>query len=80
VADEIEAGKAAFERLVAEIDPGIGIVIPTRATDDRFLIALTRGGRRVFVTVAEDDLIDLDEDADVRAEVRERVEAALGDA
>jgi len=78
--DEIEAGKAAFLRLIAEIDPAIGVVIPSRATDDRFLIALTREGKRVFVTLLEDDLIDLEADADVRADVLGQVREALGTA
>lgn len=75
--DEIEAGKAAFQAMVAGIDPGITVVIPTRATQDRFLISLTRAGRRVFVTVAEDDLIDLPEDPDVARDVRRQVDEAL---
>jgi hypothetical protein len=75
--DEIEAGKAAFNALLAEVDPQASAVIPTRASDDRFLIALTSGGRRVFITVSEDDLIDLPEDADVAGEVRDRVREAL---
>lgn len=76
--DEIEAGKAAFMALLAEVNPEAGAVIPTRASDDRFLIALTLAGRRVFITVAEDDLIDLPEDPDVAAMVRTRVREALG--
>lgn len=76
--DEIEAGKAAFNALLAEVDPEARSVIPTRASDHRFLIALTSGGRRVFVTVSEDDLIDLPEDADVADEVRAKVREALG--
>ena len=76
--DEIEAGKAAFLAMVAAIDPEIVVVIPTRATQDKFLISLTRAGKRVFVTVAEDDLIDLPQDADVAGDVRVVVEEALG--
>jgi len=75
--DEIEAGKAAFNALLAEVDPEASAVIPTRASDDRFLIALTSGGRRVFLTVSEDDLIDLPEDTAVADEVRTRVREAL---
>lgn len=75
--NEIEAGKAAFSNMLAELDPEVQAVIPSRATDDRFLIALSKGGGRVFITVDEDDLIDLEQDADVTAEVREKVEEAL---
>ncbi|MDH4228420.1 MAG: hypothetical protein OEW11_01585 [Nitrospirota bacterium] len=75
--DDIEAGKAAFNRLLAEVAPGAQAVIPVRATDDRFLIALSRGGGRVFVTVAEDDLLDLEQDDRVTAEVRASVVKAV---
>jgi len=76
--DEIQAGKVAFQAMLAGIDPEIVIVIPTRATQDKFLISLTRAGKRVFVTVAEDDLIDLPNVPDVARDVREMVEEALG--
>jgi len=75
--DDIEAGKAAFSKLLAELDPEVQTVIPARATDDRFLIALSKGGGRVFITIDEDDLLDLGVDDDVTAEVRERLEEAL---
>jgi hypothetical protein len=78
--EEVEAGKAAFLAMVAGIDPEIAVVIPTRATQDQFLISLTRAGKRVFVTVAEDDLIDLPEDPDVAGDVRAQVDEALGGA
>lgn len=76
--NEVEAGKDAFRAMVAEIDPAITIVIPTRATQDKFLISLTRGGKRVFVTVAEDDLIDLPEVPEVARDVRRQIGEALG--
>lgn len=75
--DDVEAGKAAFLAMLAGIDPEITVVIPTRATQDKFLISLTRAGKRVFVTVAEDDLIDLPEVADVARDVRRQVDEAL---
>lgn len=75
--DEVEAGKKAFLTLLAEVDPEATAVIPTRASSDQFLIALNRAGRRVFVTVSEDDMIDLAEAPDVVAEVRARVAEAL---
>ncbi|MFQ5508705.1 MAG: hypothetical protein ACE5FN_05115 [Leptospirillia bacterium] len=76
--DEIEAGKAAFIKLLAEIDPEATAVIPSRATADNFLISLTTPTKRVFITLAEDDLIDLAEDDDIVAEVREKMVEALG--
>lgn len=78
--DDIEAGKAAFLKLLAEVAPDATAVIPTRATSDNFLIALNLAGRRVFITVSEDDMIDLADQPDIIGEVRERIEEALGGA
>jgi len=75
--EEIEAGKAAFMSLLAALDPEVTAVIPTRATQDNFLISLSKAGKRTFVTLAEDDLIDLDGEADIIAEVRKHLQEAL---
>lgn len=75
--DDIEAGKAAFLKLLGGLDPEVSAVIPVRATNDNFLISLSKGGGRVFITVSEDDLLDLPEDERVTSEVREQVEEAL---
>ena len=60
--DEFAAAKQRFIDLVHEIDPDVVVVIPERATQDAFRISLTRGGNRRFVTVSEDDMLDLVED------------------
>lgn len=75
--DEIEAGRAAFLRLLAELDETAEAVIPTAATADNFLIALTRNGQRTMITISEDDLIDLADDEEIAAEIRDQVAAAL---
>lgn len=75
--DEVEAGKQAFIKLVQELDPQVQIVIPTRATSDHFLISLTKGKAREFISVSEGDLIDMVEMADIKREVTDKVQEAL---
>lgn len=75
--DELEAGKAAFLKLLADVAPGAQAVIPSAATQDNFLIAVSTAAGRAFLTVAEDDLIDLVDDPDIVAEVRARIGEAV---
>lgn len=62
MSDEFAGAKQRFIELVHEIDPDVAVVIPERSTQDAFRISLTRGGHRRFLTVSEDDLLDLVED------------------
>ena len=75
--DEVEAGKQAFIKLVQELDSQIQVVIPTRATSDHFLISLTKGKAREFISISEGDLIDMVEMPDIRKEVTAKVQEAL---
>jgi len=62
MADEFAPAKARFVALVREMDPDVTVVIPERATQDVFRISLTRGTSRRFLTLSEDDMLDLVED------------------
>ena len=75
--DEVEAGKQAFTQLVHEIDPQAQIVIPTRATSDHYLISLTKGKAREFISISEGDLIDMVEMPNIKQEVTAKVQEAL---
>jgi hypothetical protein len=77
MADDIEAGKAALISLIRQHDPNVQVVIPVRATNDRYLISLSRGKGREFISVVEDDLLDLDGDATIRREVEAIVKTGL---
>ncbi|MEW6324411.1 MAG: hypothetical protein AB1515_03385 [Nitrospirota bacterium] len=77
MADEVEAGKAALLDLIRQLDPAVQVVIPVRATNDRYLISLTKGKAREFISVAEDDLLDFSAEASVRREVEAAVKAGL---
>lgn len=75
--DEVEAGRAALLALIAQLDADVHVVIPVRATNDRYLIALSNGKAREFISIAEDDLLDLEQEPMVRREVEETVRAGL---
>lgn len=75
--DEWEQGKQKFIGLVHGIDASVQVVIPTKPTNSMFLISLTRGPNRKFMTLPEDDMIDLPEDAAVLARVTKAVNDAV---
>ncbi len=75
--DEWEAGKQRLAELVRTMNPDVTVVIPTRPTSGTFLIALARGKAKKFVSVSEDDLIDLVDDHAVETEVLTKLKSAL---
>ncbi len=66
-----------FLALVKGIDPEVQVVIPTRATDDRFLISLRKGKIQKYLTLLEDDLLDFPRDTTIRKEVESLVRETL---
>jgi hypothetical protein len=77
VAEDIDAGKTALLALIAQLDADVQVVIPVRATNDRYLIALSKGKTREFISIAEDDLLDVEREPAVRREVEATVRAGL---
>lgn len=75
--DELEAGKQKFLELVRGIDSAVQVVIPVTPSNSMFLISLTKGANRKFITVPEDDIIDLPNEADIRAKVTKVVKDAV---
>ena len=63
--DELEEGKQKFLDIVRQIDPGVEVVIPATPSNNVFLISLTKGPNRKFITVAEDDILDLPQEEDI---------------
>lgn len=77
VADDVESGKTALLDFIHGLDAAVQVVIPVRATNDRYLISLSKGKGREFISVVEDDLLDFSQDASVRREVEATVKAGL---
>lgn len=75
--DEIEEGKQKFLEVVKGMDDAVDVVIPATPSNSMFLISLTKGANRKFITVPEDDIIDLPNDASVRSKVTKTVKDAL---
>ena len=75
--DEIEAGRAKFLEVLKEIDPKAEGVVPTRSTNNNFLISITKGKGRKFISVSEDDLIDMVDDDLIREGVESQIHEAL---
>ena len=75
--DELTPAKDRFLALVQEIDPEVTVVIPERSTQDAFRISLTRAGNRRFLTVSEDDLLDLVEDERAAARMHAQLRSEI---
>jgi len=76
--DEIEAGTKKFHELVKGLDASVHAVVPVKPTNSMFLISLTKGSNRKFITIPEDDIIDLPNEADILAKVTKVVKDAIG--
>lgn len=75
--DEFEAGKQKFLEIVNSIDGAIEVVIPTTPSNSLFLISLTKGANRKFITVPEDDILDLPTEADILAKTTDMLKGAI---
>lgn len=75
--DEWEEGKLKFLEVVKGIDQGVEVVIPAKPTNSMFLISLTKGANRKFITVSEDDIIDLPTEAGIRTKVTKTLQDAV---
>jgi hypothetical protein len=77
--DELEEGKKKFEEQVKAIDSEVSVVIPTAPTNSVFLISLTKGKARKFITVSEDDIVDFVSDDLIRSEVEDRIRETISE-
>jgi len=75
--DEWEEGKQKFLEVVRGLNGAVEVVIPTKPTNSMFLISLTKGPNRKFITVSEDDIIDLPNEAGIRAKVTKTLQDAI---
>jgi hypothetical protein len=76
--NEMEEGKQKFLEVVKEIDETVQVVIPVTPSNSMFLISLTKGPNRKFITVPEDDIIDLPREVSIRTKVTKTVKDAIG--
>lgn len=75
--DEMEVGTQKFLEAVQEIDGSVQVVIPVTPSNSMFLISLAKGPNRKFITVSEDDIIDLPHDASIQSKVTKTIKDAI---
>ena len=75
--DEMEEGKQKFLEVVRGTDAAVQVVIPVTPSNSMFLISLTKGPNRKFITVSEDDIIDMPNDVGILAKVAKTVKDAI---
>ena len=75
--EEFDEGKEKFVQVVKSLDPSVEVVIPVTPSRGMFLISLTKSGQRKFLTVSEEDILDLPEDADILKKVTSEVQSTL---
>lgn len=64
--DEFEEGKRKLCELVTALDETIEVVIPVTPSQSLFKISLSKGANRTFLTIHEDDILDLPEESSVQ--------------
>ena len=74
---EFDEGKVKFVQVVKSLDPSVEVVIPVTPSRGMFLISLTKSGQRKFLTVSEEDILDLPEDAAILKKVTGEIQNAL---
>jgi len=77
--DEFETGKAEFLELVKKVDPRVQVVIPTASANSMFLISLAKGKAKKFITISEDDMVDLTEDDLIRSGIEDQIRQVISE-
>jgi len=75
--NEIEAGKQRFLEVVKVVDPSVQVVIPVSPSNSMFLISLTKGPNRKFITLSEDDVIDLPNEPGIETKITKVLKDAV---
>lgn len=75
--DEMEEGKQKLLEVVRGIDGSVQVVIPVTPSNSMFLISLTKGPNRKFITVPEDDIIDLPNEVSILTKVTKTIKDAI---
>jgi hypothetical protein len=75
--DEMEEGKQKFLETVQRVDQSVQVVIPVTPSNSLFLISLTKGVNRKFITVSEDDLIDMPHEASIEVKITKMIKEVV---
>jgi hypothetical protein len=77
--EEFEEGTAKFLEVVKGLDATVEVVIPVTPSRGNFLISLTRGKTRKFISVAEDDILDLPQDTYILQKITGELKTAIAE-
>ncbi len=75
--DEFEEGKQKLLELIGTLDAEVEVVIPTTPSQSLFKISLSKEGNRKFMTVHEDDVLDLPEETSVQDKTKTLLQEAI---
>ncbi len=75
--DEYEEGKQKFLELISALDEAIEVVIPTTPSQSLFKISLSKGANRTFITVHEDDILDLPEEPSIQEKTKMFIQESI---
>jgi len=76
--NEFEEGKQKFLDLVTTLDETVEVVIPTTPSQSLFKISLSKGANRTYLTVHEDDILDLPEVSSVQEKTTALLRETIG--
>jgi len=76
--EEFEEGKQKFLELVTALDSTVEVVIPTTPSQSLFKISLSKGANRSFITVHEDDILDLPDVSSVQEKTTAFLQETIG--
>jgi hypothetical protein len=79
VSEEFDEGKAKFLEVVKGLDASVEVVIPVTPSRGNFLVSLTKGKARKFISVNEDDIVDLPQDGAILKKVTGEVQRAIAE-
>ncbi len=77
MSDEFDDGKKKFLEVVKSIDGAVEVVMPVTPSRGNFLISLTKGKARKFISIAEDDIVDLPDDEGIQKKVTGELQTAI---
>ena len=75
--DEFDEGKAKLTALVLSMDPKTECVIPSVSSGGSFRVGLSKANIKKYLSLSEDDLLDLCEDPAAAGRIRALVEPLI---
>ncbi len=75
--DEYVEGKEKLLEIIAALDQQVEVVIPTTPSQSLFKISLSKGTNRTFLTLHEDDILDLPEEPSIQEKTKATLQESI---